>query len=321
MSNCTGNIADKLNLLIDTKLRIKEAIEERNIEVGDIPFSQYPDKIRLIDCPPVEGEVLTYDNRNTNRKAIDTLILEGSDLTNAKKAIDQALILKIAQDLTQGKRAIEDINSDIIANLTEANKKSVEIATGAIAAQAQEVGKKATTIDTISITTTQFADELISNTGFINPNNLLNDTTNTAAVRTVSSSGLLGLTSNTVTGAITVRMKALEPDLEQLNIIQTVLFIERSAVITGGPVGGNFNIALQVSTDGINFTTFTTINAAVAKGFIGVDITGIVGNNWNIANNIVFRATGSITSGAGLGVSRTVNLFRSVVVNIATEDY
>ena len=43
-----GTIADKLTYLAGTKTAIKDAIEEKNVAVGNIPFRQYADKISLI---------------------------------------------------------------------------------------------------------------------------------------------------------------------------------------------------------------------------------------------------------------------------------
>lgn len=44
-----GTTADKLNKLVDTKAAIKSAIESKGQTVGNIPFSQYPDKIKAIE--------------------------------------------------------------------------------------------------------------------------------------------------------------------------------------------------------------------------------------------------------------------------------
>lgn len=44
-----STIAEKLNLLLSTKAAIKAAIEAKGVTVGNIPFSQYPGKISLIN--------------------------------------------------------------------------------------------------------------------------------------------------------------------------------------------------------------------------------------------------------------------------------
>lgn len=43
-----SSIAEKLNLLLSTKAAIKAAIEAKGVIVGNIPFSQYPEKIKAI---------------------------------------------------------------------------------------------------------------------------------------------------------------------------------------------------------------------------------------------------------------------------------
>jgi hypothetical protein len=47
------NIPDSLILLNSTKAAIAAAIEEKDIVVGDIPFSEYPEKIRMITTSEV----------------------------------------------------------------------------------------------------------------------------------------------------------------------------------------------------------------------------------------------------------------------------
>lgn len=44
-----GNIINKLRILDQTKQGIKAAIEAKGQMIGDIPFSQYPDKIQHIE--------------------------------------------------------------------------------------------------------------------------------------------------------------------------------------------------------------------------------------------------------------------------------
>lgn len=48
--NHMSTISDKLRLLANTKADIKAAIEDMGVPVGNIPFSQYAEKIRMINA-------------------------------------------------------------------------------------------------------------------------------------------------------------------------------------------------------------------------------------------------------------------------------
>lgn len=56
-----STIAEKLALLMNTKAEIKKAIEEKDVTVGDIPFSKYPDLIKNITTT---GQYYLYTEEN-----------------------------------------------------------------------------------------------------------------------------------------------------------------------------------------------------------------------------------------------------------------
>lgn len=50
-----GSVNDKLNKILDTKEKIKNAIIEKGVQVEDEAFSLYPDKIKEIENNPEGG--------------------------------------------------------------------------------------------------------------------------------------------------------------------------------------------------------------------------------------------------------------------------
>ena len=81
------SIADHLSLLASNKIGIKEALEEKGIEVGGSPFSHYPDLIEGIKAGGFEigkilygkmdrgdGEWLVADGSRVNKDAYPELV-------------------------------------------------------------------------------------------------------------------------------------------------------------------------------------------------------------------------------------------------------
>jgi hypothetical protein len=170
----------------------------------------------------------------------------------------------------------------------------------------------------ITATLTGYANAVVANTTWANPNNALGNTTGTAATLSAASSGLAGTTNNTSTGALTLGF--LDVNLGDLVISSVTLQVENQGATAGVAIAQpTTNIAYQYSLDGTNFTTFFTHNTpALAKGIRTVDVTALVGQDQAKLSALQIRATGSVTSGTGLGATNTASFFRAwMVVNAA----
>jgi hypothetical protein len=164
---------------------------------------------------------------------------------------------------------------------------------------------------------TGYASAVASNTGWTNPNNSLGNTTGTAATLTATASGLAGTTNNTTNGTIVLDFNNV--NLGDLTISNVDLFVETQRANAGVAIAQpTSNVQWQYSLDGTNFTTFHTITAVQAKGIQTIDITALVGQDQSKLSALRIRATGSVTSGTGLGAGNTVSFFRAwMVVNAA----
>lgn len=173
----------------------------------------------------------------------------------------------------------------------------------------------------ISIDLEGYIQAVVSNTGFTNPNNVIGNTTNTAATLTATSSGLLGTTNNTTNGTLVASFNAI--NLGDLSITSVVFRIESQHANAGVPITQpTTNIQYQYSTNnGSTWTTFYTQTANTAKAIRTVDITSIIGQNQTLLNQFRVRATGNVTSGTGLGAGSTASFFRAWLSILANRTY
>lgn len=157
--------------------------------------------------------------------------------------------------------------------------------------------------------------------GWASPENALANTTGTSAQMTVSSSGLAGLTSNTVSGEIKVGFRNPSELSTLYTLGDTIIINIERALISAGlvPLGQGADLDWQVSIDGgSSWTTVQNDTSAVAKGTISLNITSLVGTAWSRINSLQVRSNGSITSGSGIGVSLTAHFYRTWVTFEAT---
>jgi hypothetical protein len=180
------------------------------------------------------------------------------------------------------------------------------------------------TLPTITVTEpveanlTGYANAVVANTSWTNPNNSLGNTTGTAATLAAASSGVAGTTNNTTTGSLTLGFQDVR--LGDLTISNVDLFVENQGATAGVAIAQpTTNVQWQYSLDGTTFTTFYTMTTpATAKGIRTIDITALVGQDNAKLSALQIRATGSVTSGTGLGATNTVSFFRAwMVVNAA----
>lgn len=166
---------------------------------------------------------------------------------------------------------------------------------------------------TIEGTLTAYCDSVNINDNWSNPNNALDNTTNTSATLSATASGITGTTSNTTNGIIIYDFK--DSQISQLDIVDASVQIELSSVNSGVPVGGSYDVDFEYSLDGVNFTTFDTITDERTKA---LTMQSIPITTHDHINDFKIRATGTVISGVGLNVVRTVNLFRcSLIVNLS----
>lgn len=176
-------------------------------------------------------------------------------------------------------------------------------------------------LEPITANYTGYANANVTTTGWTSPANALGNNTNTAAELRATSSGLAGTTSNTVTG--TLLLGFANPQTRDLPIGAGVTINIERDVVSGGtlPLGQSHTVVYQYSLDGTNFTTVSAPGTTIAKSVVTVDITSLVGGDYNKLDALQVRATGSVTSGTGLGATLAARLMRAWVSFTAEKTY
>jgi hypothetical protein len=227
---------------------------------------------------------------------------------------------KNSLDVTTGEAVpaqTEVVRIDVRANALESVQTITDNNSAAVIEQDNTVPTQIV-VEPVSVNLTGYANAVVANTTWANPNNALGNTTGTAATLTATASGLAGTTNNTATGSITLGFQDVR--LGDLIISNVDLFVENQGATAGVAIAQpTTNIAYQYSLDGTNFTTFFTHNTpALAKGIRTIDVTALVGQDNAKLSALQIRATGSVTSGTGLGAANTASFFRAwLVVNAA----
>ena len=159
-----------------------------------------------------------------------------------------------------------------------------------------------------------YAESIDFQTNVNNPNNLLGNTTGTSATAVATSSGIGGLTSNTVN----FQIQPFLPDVDLNNLLSTIdqvkLHMESSGSVSGVSVGGEGEIDHGWrSPRGGTLTVFhsaawDTLNE-YAKAIHEVDLTSQI-DSWTKLNGLAGKFQGSVTSGTGLGATSTAHFYR-----------
>jgi hypothetical protein len=277
---------------------------------------------RAEESNPVPVETI----RSTVRPMI-TEVVNGQTENNAVKISSSELVGQLVDSI----QALLFVSPDILptpeetvvvsakVNALETVATLTENITGAIVAQDNGVPVQ-TTSEPIVVTLNGYANVVASNTGWTNPNNALGNTTGTSATLTATASGLAGTTNNTTNGTIVLDFQ--DVNLGDLTITNVDFNVETQRANAGVPIAQpTSNVQFQYSFDNTNWTTITTVTAVQAKAIQSVDVTAIVGQDQTKLSNLKIRATGSVTSGTGLGVSTTVSFFRAWMVVNADKTY
>lgn len=234
--------------------------------------------------------------------------------------VDQAALIAIptGEDVPEQEEVVR-ITAGV--NAMETLPALTENIQAAIIEQDNFLAELATT-EPLNVTLNGYANQNIATNTWANPANALGNTTGTASNLTATASGLAGTTNNTSTGAITLGFR--DVNLGDMTITSVILSVENQGATAGVAIAQpTTNVQWQYSlNNGGSFTTFYTMTTpATAKGIRTLDITGIVGQDQSLLSALQIRATGTITSGTGLGAGNTVSFFRAWMTVLANRTY
>lgn len=253
------------------------------------------------------------------RRAADRAAMAVAVSEVGRRAVDQATAI-IIPTTDQAKRAVESTPLTVRATANDSGRRAVEQVAAVIAGTAEQ-GKRAAASDAVTITLAGYANAVASNTGFTNPNNALGNTTGTAATLVATATGLAGTTNNTATGTLVLDFQ--DVNLGDLTISAVMVNVERQGATAGVPVAQPTSaVNFQYSFDNTNWTTiFALTTPATAKAVSTLDLTAAVGQDQSKLSALKVRATGTITSGTGLGATNTVSFFRAWMTVSAARTY
>lgn len=302
---------------VSSEVLVMEA-QKRAVEIVTAAFAAEVMEVNQKSVASEKGEVTAIESTQ-GKRASDSTFVVGSVSEPNSKAIDDIAAEFVVSEAQ--KKAVEDISNTVTATANESAKRAIESIEGAIVART-DIGQKATDIETVEITLNGYANQNVSNTGWTNPGNALNNTTGTAATLTATSSGLAGTTNNTTNGTTVLGFR--DVNLGDLTITSVTLQVENSGAGAGVAIAQpTANIQYQYSlNNGSTWTTFFTHNTAtLAKGIRTVNITGIIGQDQTLLSALQIRATGTVTSGTGLGAAYTASFFRAWMTVLANRTY
>lgn len=262
----------------------------------------------------------TY-NINVDASALEQIIIE--DVYSL--GIDTVEISPISEDITSIDFRIsetynaQDVTISTVTTIDSVSLNKLNEDYSIIFASSENIVLIQDTI-VLEASGLSFADQVAFNQNWGGAANSLENNTNTSSDLSASSSGLLGLNSNTVEGNLVVSLP--DYNLGDLDITSVIFFIETSAEL-GVSLG---NSALDVSFDvtinsGAQWLRALTLSSDSQKQLIGFDVTGLINNDVNNINNFFVRGIGSVTSGSGIGATTTVSLFRTGLIIEASREY
>lgn len=152
------------------------------------------------------------------------------------------------------------------------------------------------------------ANVVVSNTGFTNPNNVLDHDADEATV-VATATGIGGTTAATANFDMIVSFADFA--LTWLDDITQAILNPKIRIATGGvALGATQNVILEFSlNDGASWTGYWTQTAQTAGLEPNQDLLAtpaFVGDDWTKLNQLRLRIRGSITSGTGLGATNTL---------------
>lgn len=160
-----------------------------------------------------------------------------------------------------------------------------------------------------------YPDAVTSNTNWANPTDVIGDTDLTAHLAAFSS-GIGGVTSNVVSGTLVVDF---DIPMSITNISNVTVTLENSAN-TGSGLGAAVNVAFEISFNAGSTWHALRSETGPSHGYTiyTVDVTANAPTTV-VGSQVQVRATGSVTSGTGAGVSAAVNWRRARVQIAGTE--
>lgn len=166
-----------------------------------------------------------------------------------------------------------------------------------------------------------FANSVASSTTWANTTNALDNTTGTSATLEATASGLAGTTNESATGDMTVDFK--DVNFGDLVITSSlILSVETAHTISGIPIiQPTTTVEFQYSLNGGSFVTFHTQTISTAKAVTTVDLTTAIGTSVSAIDSLQVKATGSVTSGTGVGVSSAVHFHRAWLTFTSEKEY
>lgn len=166
-------------------------------------------------------------------------------------------------------------------------------------------------------------DTTVSNTGFTQPQNMTDKSTTTVAACSASSSGFAGTGGTQETTACNFVVSVLDPQLDDLTINSVTLSWFINAVATGTQLSaGQCIINYQYSiNNGSSWTTFFA-QTALLTSTSTLNLSSIVGNDWQKIKDMRFRAIGEVRSGTGvLSISTAAQWGYTRLRILASKDY
>lgn len=309
---------------------IQEVISEITEEVVAAALADAKETVELIsdsfllDANLEETVFAANDTYSLNFNSDDVVdVLTDSNALNFN-AYDTIFLLLDKQAVSVGtdEAANELLDNNLVVGTaienTSVNLEPTEIAVGS-AIENTSISTTESNVTNASLA--MYANAVNSNTNWATSTNALGNTTNTSAILSATSSNL-GVTNNTTTGTLIVGFR--DQTLTDLTVSgQIILSVELSAAINGVILNTQptVNVTFAYSFDGTNFTTIRAVTAATAKQIFTVNLTSAIGTDYTKINSLVVRATGSVTSGTGLGSNSNVQFYRTFLTASFTKTY
>lgn len=327
----TGQRADEaVSVVVAPKIDEAKRAEDTTSVVGQVAEmgKRADDTIQAIVIPTADqakravediSNTVTATANELGQRADESVSAIAEIMEAGQRADDTVTADVVVMEMA--KRAVEDISNTVTGTANEVGKRASDSIEAAIIAKT-ELGQKAADTEVVQITLNGYANQNVSNTGWTNQGNILGNTTGTSASLTATASGLLGTTNNTTNGTTVLGFR--DVSLGDLTITSVILSAENSGAGAGvAIVQPTANIQYQYSTNnGGTWTTFYTHNTAtLAKGIRTIDLTAIIGQDQTLINNFQVRATGSVTSGTGVGAAYTASFFRTWITLLANRTY
>lgn len=278
---------------------------------------------RAEETSPTPEETIRTTVASTERETVPGQTEAQAVITRTSETV-QTISDAIRLMMTTGEAVPEQTETVRITPIVmafEAVPLLTENVTAAIIEQDNAVPPPVVT-EPINASLTGYANAVVSNATWVNPNNGLGNTTGTAATLTATASGVAGTTNNTATGTVVYGFQ--DVNLGDLTITNVTVNVENQGATAGVAIAQpTSNVQFQYSlNNGSTWTNIFVLNTpATAKGIRTLNITGVVGQDQTLLSALQIRATGSITSGTGLGVSNTVSFFRSWMTVTANKTY